>query len=396
MSPVPRRSGSSLLARGFLACLLAGAALAFGLGWHVSGRIEREALLASFDRVPARLDDVRVAALDARSVTLTPLRDERGRAGREGAWLLAGPNGTGRVGRVIGRARSLDGDPVREFQPLEGHVALGDSADLRTDVVPGDPLRGRGIAFDEVEIPTELGPAPAWRTPGSRDAWFLFVHGKGADRRQALRILPLVHELGFPALVLTYRNDPEAPASPDGRYHYGLTEWKDVEAAASYALSGGARDLYVMGTSMGGGIVATFLGRSALAGRVRGAILDAPMLDFGATIDEGVRHATIPGTRFQLPALAGDLGKRFACWRFGVDWDSLDLHAEAVAAGTPILLLHGDHDETVPVTASRALALAHPDQVTLVEFPGAGHAEGWNVDSVRYVAAVRAFLERPR
>ena len=381
-----------LLAAGSAAALVVLALLA-ALGWHVSGRIHREALLASYDRGPEQYDDALVAAVDSTSITLAPIRDERGRLAREGAWGLFWDGGSGRVGAILRR----DGTRiVRAFTPFDGIPAKGDNVDLRLEAYQGDPLRARGIPFREVAIETELGPAPAWKIAGTRSTWVVFVHGKGASRRQALRALGVVHSLGFPALVITYRNDSGAPASPDGRYHYGLTEWRDAESAVRYALANGAEDVVLMGTSMGGGIVAAFLENSPLAPSVSRAVLDSPMLDFGETVDWGVKHATVPGTKFPMPAIAGILGKQFAAWRYGVDWKALDLRRRAASIRARLLLFHGDADEIVPFATSRALAARFPDRVTFVPFPGANHAEGWNVDSLRFNESLRAFLEPVR
>ena len=49
----------------------------------------------------------------------------------------------------------------------------------------------------------------------------------------------------------------------------------------------------------------------------------------------------------------------------------------------------------MPVTVSRRLAEAEPDQVTLEEFR-AGHVEAFNSDPDAYVAAVEDFLRRTR
>ena len=34
----------------------------------------------------------------------------------------------------------------------------------------------------------------------------MLVHGRGATREECLRALPVLHRLGFPALVVSYRN----------------------------------------------------------------------------------------------------------------------------------------------------------------------------------------------
>ena len=378
---------------GIVALALVVAALLAGLGWYVSGRIQREALLASYDKAPPLYDDATVTAVDSSQITLRMLRDEHDRLAREGAWGLFWNEGGGRVGAILKREGS---SVVRAFTPIDGFPAPGDSVDLRLEAYQGDPLRARDIPFENVVVGTELGPMPAWRIGGTRSTWVVFVHGKGASRRQALRALGVVHALGFPALVITYRNDDGAPPSPDGRYHYGLTEWRDVESAVRYAIANGALNVILCGTSMGGGIVVAFLEHSSLASRVPRAVLDSPMLDFGETIDWGVEHATLPGTAIPMPRIAGVVGKQFAAWRFGVDWAALDLRRHADAIRTPLLVFHGGEDDVVPIATSRELAVRFPDRVTFLTFPGARHAEGWNVDSLRFNTALREFLGRVR
>ena len=88
--------------------------------------------------------------------------------------------------------------------------------------------------------------------------------------------------------------------------------------------------MVLIGPSMGGGIIVNFLYRSALADHVRAAILEAPMLDFGAVIDFGAE-------RRNLPPLLTWLGKTVAGWRFGIDWNALDYVAQADRLRVPIL-----------------------------------------------------------
>ena len=114
---------------------------------------------------------------------------------------------------------------------LDGPVPpAGTAAVLDTGPYDPDPS-ARGLAFAHVEVTTPVGQCPAWHVPAAGDTWVILVHGRGGSRREALRILPALHRAGHPALAITYRNDEEAPASPDGRYHLGDTEWHDLEAA---------------------------------------------------------------------------------------------------------------------------------------------------------------------
>jgi dienelactone hydrolase len=148
--------------------------------------------------------------------------------------------------------------------------------------------------------------------------------------------------LGLPGLLLTYRNDIDAPRSPDGRYHLGLTEWEDLEAAVRYALANGARDVVLEGYSMGGQIVLQFMARSPLAQHVRAIVLESPALDWNAMV---ARRAQSRG----VPSFMTWVGKRVASARAGLDWDQLDRRRHTAGITTPILLFHNAGDTVAPV-----------------------------------------------
>jgi pimeloyl-ACP methyl ester carboxylesterase len=138
---------------------------------------------------------------------------------------------------------------------------------------------------------------------------------------------------------------------------------------------------------MGGGIVASFLYRSALSGQVAAVILDAPVLNLEATVDWGARDRFVPWP-------LKDVGKEIAGARFDIDWRELDYLRRAGELAAPVLLFHGDADEKVPVATSAKLAELRPDLVQYIRAPGAGHVRSWNVDPEAYEAAVREFLLR--
>ena len=371
------------------------AALYGTIAWHTSNRIGNEALRASYDHGPPKCDDAVVETVSDSAVTLRPVADDSSRVGRGPVWGIRWREGWGEVGSL----RDNFGKGItRSFSAGEGNLKPGTAVDLTVELVRSDPLRACRLAFENVLIDAPLGAQPAWHVPGMSDTWAIFVHGKGADRTQALSTLSLyagrgLAGSGLPCLVITYRNDRGGPQSPDGRYHYGRTEWEDLEAACKFALAQGASRFILVGFSMGGGIVLNFLERSSLAPKVRGAVLDAPVVDFGATVDLGIRLARLPFLGTPLPPLAGALGKGLASVRFGVDWDDYDFLRNANRINAPLLVFHGEEDDVVPIEGSVALYGARLNLVTLERFEGARHLESWNLGRARYESAVAGLLK---
>jgi len=252
-----------------------------------------------------------------------------------------------------------------------------------------DPKSAYGMRFRTVRVDEPLGSAPAWYVRGSSTRWAIVVHAMGAPRAQGLPVLPLLRRLGFSTLVISYRNDPAAPASPDGLSHLGADEWHDLDGAAAYAQRHGAQRQVLIGYSMGGAMVCDFLRRSPRAGRVVAAVLDSPVLEWR-------RPLAAAAARASLPKLLIGPAEELIGWRTGVRLAEEDQLAHAAELHTPMLLLHGTADAVVPIADSRALAAEAPGRVRLVGFPGAGHVTSWQTDPRRYVAAVEAFLREVR
>jgi pimeloyl-ACP methyl ester carboxylesterase len=188
-------------------------------------------------------------------------------------------------------------------------------------------------------------------------------------------------------LLVNYRNDEDAPQTPDSRYGYGFDEWQDVAAAMDYAQAQGARRFVLAGNSMGGAIVMALLQQPRYAALVSGVVLDAPVLDLEATID-------FHGKRRNLPSPITWSAKRVAALRYDIDWPRLDFLRQANRLSVPILLFHGTDDTTVPVSTSDALARQRPDIVTYKRLEGVAHVRSWNHDPAAYEQALREFLAK--
>jgi alpha-beta hydrolase superfamily lysophospholipase len=149
--------------------------------------------------------------------------------------------------------------------------------------------------------------------------------------------------------------------------------------------------------SMGGGIVMSFLQRSEFHDRITGVILDAPMLDFSTTVDDNASRETLPLLGVPLPPSLTAVAKWIADERFDIRWGQLDyLDDTSAYEGIPFLVFHGTQDTVVPIATSREFSGLLADEVKLIECPGAGHLECWNVDSERYVSEVLTFIGTAR
>jgi len=361
-------SGSSrrgVLLAGALAALLAAAVLAGAAAWRYSDMIlgpdpaptlrEQQVLAAAPGRVRLSLDHE----------SLQP-----------GTWALEWEGGYAWVGRVL----RVHGAAVeRELELVAGRPPVGGWASLRGVSRSADPRSMLGLGFATVYCAGPLGPCPAWLVPGTDSTWVLYVHGRGANRAEGLRTLGVLARRGLPGLLVSYRNDAGAPRTAGGRSSLGLAEWQDLEAGARYALSHGARDLVLAGYSMGGQVVMQFMARSPLAARVRGIVLESPLLDWNATLEHRARALGVP-------AVGTWLGRRVATLREGLDWSRLDLVTHAADPAAPVLIFHGLNDSFAPESVSEIYAREHPGRVTLLCGGRGNHVEAWNADPARYAA----------
>ncbi|HWM64093.1 MAG TPA: alpha/beta fold hydrolase [Solirubrobacterales bacterium] len=287
---------------------------------------------------------------------------------------------------IAGAVTSTDeGTVTRALRGVRGYLVPGMKVAIESQVHKGDPGQALGLPFADVRVPGELGPMPAWLVPGRGDTWAIVVHGINDNRQVGLRIAPTLHRLGLPSLAIAYREDLGAPPSPDGFHHMGLTEWRDLEAAARFALRRGARRLVLIGYSMGGALVAQFMQRSPLAPRVAGLVLDAPALDWQEILSFQATEMGFPSF-FSLP-IEWAIGARI-----DADWESLDAVRHPEDFQLPILLFHGIADKLIPISTSDEFAAELPRWVTYHRVPMAGHTQEWNVDPRLYERRLASFL----
>jgi alpha-beta hydrolase superfamily lysophospholipase len=363
-------------------------ALAGALGVLAAGSV----VMARKVVTPARrLTDTRILALDTAAQTITLSRTpDTGLPGRYGLFTT-GTSDYIKLGSVL----SEDSTSVK--RKLLTHVAA--DAHLSPDAAFSgwyyDRPEQLHLPFTPELIGSTVGPCPAWLFPaGDGSTWVIQVHGRGTTRAECLRAVPVFHALGITSLVVSYRNDGEAPRSRNGTYALGATEWRDVDAAVGFARRRGARRIIVMGWSMGGAIALQLSLNSAHGDAIAGLILESPVVDWRVVLNYHARAEGVPGavSRLAMEALQTEWASSLTRTGAAIPLDQLDVVARAGELRHPILILHSDDDGFVPSDASHDLVAARPDLVDLRVFEVARHTKLWNYDQERWSDSIGAWL----
>lgn len=251
------------------------------------------------------------------------------------------------------------------------------------------------LRWENLLIGSPAGPCPAWYFPASSKTWVVQVHGRGATRAECLRAVPVLHAAGLPNLVVSYRNDGEAPRTKAGAYALGASEWRDVDAAIAYALRHGAERVILMGWSMGGAVSLQAAVTSGHRDRIAGIILESPVVDWRTVLRFQAKLARVraPLPELAMGALQMPLTARLSGADAPIPFDQLDMVARADELTAPVLILHSDDDGFVPADSSHALQEARPDLVTMPRFTVARHTKLWNYDQVGWTTAITDWLE---
>lgn len=392
---IPRRAAkpgasASLIAGIRTALTLLSLALAGVLGMlaFASAKMARKVVTPA-----ARLADTKILALDTSAQTITLARTpDTTLPGRYGLFTN-GSTGYVKLGSVLSE------DAVSVKRKLLTHVAP--TAQISTDAAFSgwyyDQPDQLHLPYSPELIGSAVGPCPAWLFPaGDGETWVIQIHGRGTTRAECLRAVPVFHALGITTLVVSYRNDGEAPRSRSGAYALGATEWRDVDTAVGFARRRGARRIILMGWSMGGAIALQVSLNSAHRDRIAGLILESPVVDWRIVLAYQARLQRVPSavSALAVEALQHDWASHVTGAGAAIPFERLDVIARSAELRHPILILHSDDDGFVPSDASHDLVVARPDLVEMQVFDTARHTKLWNYDQDRWIGSIRSWLAR--
>ncbi|HIW98972.1 MAG TPA: lysophospholipase [Candidatus Nesterenkonia stercoripullorum] len=377
--------------------IAAGAAAAAGAS-ALAGHFARSVVTPVRER-PEDLEILAVIKTGAGEEVVLPANSETIIEGTYGLTFNAG-TAMARVGEITA-LEPRDGTVTRRVEAVYGGELRNAVRGWWSSTIYPDPGAAGHPAYDVVvELPG--GPAPAWHVPprdesgplAGQGIWGIAVHGRGGRRTEGLKALDAASDLGIDMLLMSYRNDGEAPDAEDGRYGLGVTEWEDIEAGARYALDHGAQELVLFGWSMGGAIALQMADRSPLAACVRALVLTGPVVDWIDVLAYQARANRIPHAVGRLGQwfIANEAGRRTTGLAAPVDLKALNWIDRADQLHVRTLIMHSSDDPVVPYGPSRDLA-ARNEMVTFVPFAQARHVKEWNYDPQRWNAHVTEWLE---
>ena len=225
-----------------------------------------------------------------------------------------------------------------------------------------------GLRFEDVFFTTQDGlRLHGWLIPHQEGrATLVWFHGNAGNISDRLLNIKLLHDrIAINIFIFDYRGygRSEGTASEKGTY-------LDGEAAINYLLGrddAAARPLILFGRSLGAAVAAEM----AIRFNSSGLILESPFV----SIREMAR-AIFPS----LPI----------AWLLRTRYDTME---KVRLIKTPILVLHGDRDATVPFAQGKKVFEVASEPKKFHRIVGASHNDTFVVGGEEYYRALREFIE---
>ena len=228
-----------------------------------------------------------------------------------------------------------------------------------------------GLEYEDVFFSTSDGvKLHGWFVPGESDTTLMWLHGNAGNISDRIDNLLMVHRrLGVNVFIFDYRGygRSEGTASEKGTY-------LDAEAALEYLRSRSDVDLdnglVLFGRSLGCAVAVEL----AIRHNFHGIILESPFTSVRAMVKR------------VYPYLPVGLLMTLVQTRYDSLSKMKDVHS-------PVMVLHGDRDDTVPLDIGRKLFDAANDPKRFYVIQGASHNDTYLVGGEAYFEALKDFIE---
>lgn len=227
-----------------------------------------------------------------------------------------------------------------------------------------------GLDYEEVFFFTQDGlRLHGWYVPGRTDVTWLWFHGNGDNISHRVDEMALIQQrLGVNQFIFDYQGYGRSEGRPTEQGTY-----RDARAALEYLQNrpdGAADRIVYFGRSLGAAVAVEL----ATSQPPLGMVLVSPFASVG-----DMARLTTPFFPVRWPVQ----------WLVGNRYDSL---ARIGRVDRPLLILHGDQDQTVPVSQGKKLfeAANSPKQFRLLA--GAGHNDTYSTGGAEYWDALTEFM----
>lgn len=222
------------------------------------------------------------------------------------------------------------------------------------------------VGVEEVEIATDDGAVVLawWAKAHPGQPTLLYFHGNGGSLYNRAERIRRYMEAGRGVFMMTYRGYGGSTGKPSERANVA-----DGKRAYDTLIARGVRaaDIIIYGESLGTGVAV----QVAVEKPAAGLILDAP---YTSILDVA---------RLHYPYLPAGIFLR----------DRYETANYIARLDMPMLIVHGEADEVIPVGMGRALYAMARAPKELVTVPGAGHSDHGLFGSYD---AIQAWIERLR
>ena len=230
-----------------------------------------------------------------------------------------------------------------------------------------------GLAYEDVRFTASDGvELNGWYVPGESDITLLWLHGNAGNISHRLENLHMIRRrLGVSVFIFDYRGYGASAGSPSEAGTY-----RDAEAAVDYLRThqdvDPAENMVVFGRSLGAAVAVDLASRH----RVRAVILESPFTSVRSMAQQIYPYLPI-GMLIRMVAAR---------------YDSL---SRIKAVRSPVMVLHGDRDDTVPIENGLELFDAANEPKRFYAIEGAGHNDTYLVGGTPYFEALGSFIEDP-
>lgn len=235
-----------------------------------------------------------------------------------------------------------------------------------------------GFEYEEIWLETEdKVKLNAWFIPNNKsDKLIIICHGYPFDKGNVLGFTDFLHD-NYNLLFFDFR----AMGKSKGKYTtVGYNEVKDFNAAVDFLKKGGFKKIGALGFSLG---AATII--MANNHNIDAIVADSSYANLEKMVEQQYRIFFIFKKPFVI--ITRILGRMF----LGVDIKKVSPQEAIREIKVPVLLIHGEKDEQIPVENSKLIHEANP-QTELWIIPNAMHGEAHAINPEEYEKRVLGFL----